>query len=64
VKATLRGGCGPTLSIVPEWKLQCFYSYAPNYTALRHRLENAHAALEAAAVEGRRRVRLNKGRER
>jgi hypothetical protein len=36
----------------------------PNYNALRHRLENAHAAVEAAAVEARRRVRLNEGRER
>jgi len=32
----------------------------PNlYTALRHRLENAHAAVEAATVEARRRVRIN-----
>jgi hypothetical protein len=29
---------------------------------LRLRLEIAHAALEAAAVEARRRVRLNEGR--
>jgi hypothetical protein len=35
-----------------------------SYDALRHRLENAHAAVEAAAVEARRRVRLNEGRER
>jgi hypothetical protein len=34
----------------------------PTYNALRHRLENAHAAVEAAAVEARRRVRLNEGR--
>jgi hypothetical protein len=34
----------------------------PNYSALRHRLENTHAAVEAAAVEARRRVRLNEGR--
>ena len=34
----------------------------PRYTALRHRLEIAHAAVEAAAVEARRRVRLNEGR--
>jgi hypothetical protein len=27
-----------------------------------HRLENAHAAVETAAVEARRRVRLNEGR--
>ncbi len=33
------------------------------YTALRQRLENAHASVEAAAVEARRRVRLNEGRE-
>jgi hypothetical protein len=29
------------------------------YSALRHRLEAAHAAAEAALVEARRRVRLN-----
>jgi hypothetical protein len=34
------------------------------YNALRLRLENAHAAVEAAAVEARRRVRLNEGRDR
>jgi hypothetical protein len=33
----------------------------PNYAALRLRLENAHAAVEAATVEARRRVRLNEG---
>ena len=31
----------------------------PEYAALRHRLEAAHAAAEAALVEARRRVRLN-----
>jgi hypothetical protein len=31
----------------------------PEYSALRHRLEAAHAAAEAALVEARRRVRLN-----
>jgi hypothetical protein len=36
----------------------------PEYGALRHRLENAHASVEAAAVEARRRIRLNEGRER
>jgi hypothetical protein len=36
----------------------------PNYGALRHRLETAHAAVEAAVVEARRRVRLNEGRDR
>ena len=36
---------------------------APEYAALRHRLEDAHASVEAAAVEARRRVRLNEGRE-
>jgi hypothetical protein len=30
----------------------------PDYNALRHRLEIAHAAVEAAAVEARRRVRM------
>jgi hypothetical protein len=34
----------------------------PNYDTLKHRLENAHAEVEAAAVEARRRVRLNEGR--
>ena len=35
----------------------------PNlYTALRLRIENAPAAVEAATVEARRRVRLNEGR--
>ena len=38
------------------------YLSDPNYNALRLRLENAHAAVEAAAVEARRRVRLNEGR--
>jgi hypothetical protein len=34
----------------------------PNYNTLKLRLEAAHSALEAAAVEARRRVRLNEGR--
>jgi hypothetical protein len=38
------------------------YLTDPNYNTLRLRLENAHAAVEAAAVEARRRVRLNDGR--
>jgi len=38
------------------------YHRDPNYDTLRLRLENAHAAVEAAAVEARRRVRLNEGR--
>jgi hypothetical protein len=33
----------------------------PNYVTLKLRLEVAHAAAEAAAVEARRRVRLNEG---
>jgi hypothetical protein len=32
---------------------------APEYAVLHLRLENAHAALEAALIEARRRVRLN-----
>jgi hypothetical protein len=32
------------------------------YAALRHRLEAAHAAAEAALVEARTRVRIDKGR--
>jgi hypothetical protein len=34
----------------------------PGYDALRHRLENAHAAVEGALMEARRRVRLSEGR--
>ena len=34
----------------------------PEYEALRHRLEAAHAAAEAAMVEARRRVRIDEGR--
>ena len=33
----------------------------PKYNTLKLRLEGAHSAVEAAAVEARRRVRLNKG---
>ena len=32
-----------------------------NYGTLKLRLENAHSVVEAAAVEARRRVRLNEG---
>ena len=39
------------------------YLTDPNYSTLRLRLENAHAAVEAATVEARRRVRLNEGSE-
>ena len=35
----------------------------PEYASLHLRLENAHAAVEAALIEARRRVRLNEGRE-
>ena len=34
----------------------------PEYEALRVRLEIAHAAVEAAVVEARRRVRIDEGR--
>ena len=34
----------------------------PNYNTLKLRLEMAHSVVEAAAVEARRRVRLNEGR--
>ena len=34
----------------------------PNYNTLKLRLEAAHSAVEATAVEARRRVRLNEGR--
>jgi hypothetical protein len=36
----------------------------PEYASLKHRLEPAHAAAEAALIEARRRLRLNEGRER
>jgi hypothetical protein len=36
----------------------------PEYAALRHRLEDAHAAVEAALVEARRRVRIDEERGR
>ncbi len=35
----------------------------PEYTTLKHRLEDAHAAVEAALVEARRRVRMNEERQ-
>jgi hypothetical protein len=35
----------------------------PEYATLKHRLKYAHAAVEAALIEARRRVRLNEGRE-
>ena len=38
------------------------YLSDPNYNTLKLRLEVAHSALEAAAVEARRRMRLNEGR--
>jgi hypothetical protein len=34
----------------------------PEYAAIRHRLEAAHAAVEVTLIEARRRVRLNEGR--
>jgi hypothetical protein len=37
---------------------------APEYAALHLRLENAHAAVEAALIEAMRRVRISEGRER
>jgi hypothetical protein len=38
------------------------YLSDPTYNTLKLRLEAAHSAVEAAAVEARRRVRLNEGR--
>jgi hypothetical protein len=38
------------------------YLSDPNYDRLKLRLENALSAVEAAAIEARRRVRLNEGR--
>lgn len=40
-----------------------YWLTGPEYSALRHRLENAHAAVEAALIEARRRVRINEGKE-
>ena len=40
-----------------QW-LEC-----PEYATLKHLLEYAHAAVEAALIEARRRVRMNEGRE-
>jgi hypothetical protein len=40
------------------------YLRDPNYGTLRLRLDLAHLAVEAAAIEARRRVRINEGRER
>ena len=37
--------------------------YSPEYDTLRLRLDVAHAAVEAAAVEARRRMRLSEGSE-
>ena len=37
------------------------YLTNPSYDTLKLRLENAHAAVEAAAVKARRRLRLNEG---
>ena len=36
----------------------------PEYAVLVLRVENAHAAVEAALIEARRKVRLNEGQER
>ena len=41
----------------PEWRDAHHWLKGPEYAALRHRLENAHAAVEAALIEARRRVR-------
>ena len=39
-----------------------YWLAAPEYVTLRYRLEAAHAAVEAALVEARRRVRINEER--
>ena len=36
----------------------------PEYASLKQRLKAAHAAVEVALIEARRRMRLNDGRER
>ena len=41
---------------------RCRIHRYPNYNTLKLRLEAVHSAVEAAAVEARRRVRLNEGR--
>ncbi len=48
------------LGVMKEEALRQLYS--PEYDALRLRLEVAHSAVEAAAVEARRRVRLTQER--
>jgi hypothetical protein len=53
------GIAGQLASLKGETKA---YLGDPDYDALKHRRENAHSAVEAAAVEARRRVRLNEGR--
>jgi hypothetical protein len=54
---------GQVASQIPTFKGEAnAYLSDPNYNTLRLRLENAHAAVEAAVVEARRRVRLNEGR--
>jgi hypothetical protein len=52
-----RDGYAPARSVYPHLSTR-----PQNYDTLKHRLESAHSALEAAAVEARRRVRLNGGR--
>jgi hypothetical protein len=41
-----------------------YWLEGPEYAPLRHRLDNAHATVEAALIEARRRVRMNERRER
>ena len=41
----------------------CQWLTGSEYAAIRHRLEDAHAAVEAALVEARRRTRLNEARD-
>ncbi len=53
----------PVLNRHPSLLLANVWLSDERYGALRHRLEDAHASVEAAAVEARRRVRLNEGRE-
>jgi hypothetical protein len=43
-------------------KADAHHWLGPEYAALRYRLEDAHAAVEAALVESRRKVRLNEER--
>jgi hypothetical protein len=62
-KNVARDTAGDLSGLIGElaaWKVDATHWLTrPEYAALRHWLENAHASAEAALVEARRRVRLN-----